>query len=73
MSNLALTHFDSKLKIVVEVDISEYNNEVVIFHKYEDGSTKPVAHDSRTPLAAAKKKKKKDPDIERKFSNDICS
>ena len=47
MSDL-LTHFDLKLENVVASDASEYGIRAVILHKFEDGSTKPVAHASRT-------------------------
>ena len=54
MSNLALTQFDSKLEIVVPSDASEYGIGAVILHKFEDGSTKPMAHASRTLLTTGK-------------------
>ena len=38
---------NSKLEIVVALDASEYGIRAVIFHKFEDGITKPVAHASR--------------------------
>ena len=50
VSDLSLTHFNPKPDIVVVSDASEYVIGTVILHKFEDGSTKPVARASKTLL-----------------------
>lgn len=53
-SDLSLDHFDRKLKIVVASDPSDLGIGTVILHKYDDGLTKPIAHASRSLIAADK-------------------
>ena len=45
-------HFYPKLEIAVASDASEYV--AVVLHKFEDDSTKPVAHALRTLLVVEK-------------------
>lgn len=52
VSDLLLAHFDPKKEIIVASDASSYGIRVVILHKIEDGTTKPIAHASRTLLPA---------------------
>ena len=51
-----------KRKIIVASDASDYGVGVELFHKFEDGSTKPIANALRT-LQSNKK---------REFSNNLC-
>ena len=52
-SNLFLTHFDLKQEIIAS-DASDYRIGAVILHRFEDGTTMPVAHASRTLLPVEK-------------------
>ena len=53
-SDLFLTHYDSKLEIIVASDTSSYEVGTCILHKMPDGTKKPIAHASRTLLPAEK-------------------
>ena len=53
-SNLFLTHYNSKQKIIVASDASSYVIGAYIRHKFDDGSIKPIAHVIRTLLPAEK-------------------
>ena len=53
-SDLSLTHFDPKLKVVVASDASDAGIGAVILRKYDDGTTKQIAHASRFFMAAVK-------------------
>lgn len=54
MSDLSLTHYDPKAKIVVVSDASEYGIGVVILHKYDGGKIKAFTHASRSLQPAEK-------------------
>ena len=56
ISDLFLAHFNPKQEIVVALDTSGYGIDVVILHRFEDGTTKPVAHASTLLLAKLRKK-----------------
>ena len=51
-SELFLTHYNPDLDIIVARDASAYGIGACILHKMLDGSTKPIAHASRTLLPA---------------------
>ena len=51
-SDLFLTHYDSKLEIIVASNASMYGIGACILHKMLDGTHKPIAHASRTLLPA---------------------
>ena len=51
-SELFLTHHNPDLDIIIASDVSAYGISVCILHKMLDGSTKPIAHVSRTLLPA---------------------
>ena len=53
-SDLFLTHYDTKLEIIVASDASSYGVGSCILHKISDGTKKPIAHASRTLLQAEK-------------------
>ena len=53
-SDLSQTHFDPKLNIVIASGASDLGIEAVILHKYNDGSTKPIAHASKFSISAEK-------------------
>ena len=46
-------HFDPRLNIVAS-DASDSGIEAVILHKYDDGTTKPIVHASRSIIVAEK-------------------
>ena len=54
ISDLFLAHFDPKQETVVAYDASDYGIGAVILHRFEDGTTNPVAHASRTLLQTEK-------------------
>ena len=54
LSDLSLAHFDPKKEIVVASDASNYGIEAVILHKFEDRTTKPIVHVSRSLLPPEK-------------------
>ena len=43
-----LAHFDSKQEISISCDASEVGIEAVLFHRYSDGSERPIANVSKT-------------------------
>ena len=49
-----LTHYDPKLEIIVASDARSYEVGSCILHKMSDGTKKPIAHESRTPVSAEK-------------------
>ena len=51
-SELFLTHNNPDFDIIVASDASAYETGACILHKMSDGSTKPIAHTSRTLLPA---------------------
>lgn len=51
-SELALTHFDPELEIIIASDASSHGVGACILHKMRDGTKKPVAHASRSLLPA---------------------
>lgn len=53
-SDLFLIHFNPEKEIIVATDASSYGIGACILHKMPDGSTKPIAHASRTLLPAEK-------------------
>ena len=54
LSDLALAHFDPEKEIVLATDASDYGVGAALLHKYKDGTTKAIAHASRTLIAAEK-------------------
>ena len=52
VSDLSLAHFDPKEEIIVASDASDFGIGSVILHRFEDGTTKPIAHASRSLLPA---------------------
>lgn len=54
LSDLALAHYDPEKEIILATDASLYGVGAALLHKYEDGTTKPIAHASRTLLPAEK-------------------
>ena len=52
LSDLALAHFDPQKELIVASDASDYRLGAVLLHRLEDGSTKPIAHASRSLLPA---------------------
>lgn len=52
LSDLALTHFDPQKELILTSDASDYGIGAVFLHRLEDGSTKPMAHASRSLLPA---------------------
>ena len=53
-SDLFLTHYGTKLEIIVASDASWYGVGACILHKMPNGTKKPIAHASRTLLSAEK-------------------
>ena len=53
-SDLALAHYDLEKEVIVAEDASENGIGAVNLHKSRDGSTKLIAHASRTILAMEK-------------------
>ena len=54
LSDLALTPYDPKKELIVAADASIYGIGSVLLHKFDDGSTKPIVHTSRSLLPAEK-------------------
>ena len=52
LSDLALVHFDPQKELIVASDASDYGLGAVLLHRLKDGSTKPIAHASRSLLPA---------------------
>ena len=52
LADLALAHYDPDKEIILATDASDYGVGAVLLHKFQDGTTKPVAHASRTLLPA---------------------
>ena len=48
-SDLFLTHFDSKLELIVACDASSCGVGACILHKMPNGTNKPIAYASKTP------------------------
>ncbi|VDL71646.1 unnamed protein product [Nippostrongylus brasiliensis] len=53
-SDLNLTHYDPKKKLIVAADACEYGIGYVISHQMVDGTEKPIAHGSRSLTVAEK-------------------
>lgn len=53
-SDLVLTHYDPKKKIVLATDASQYGMGAVLMHEFADGTLHPVMHWSSTFNAAEK-------------------
>ena len=47
-----MAHFDPDKEIILATDASEYGVGAALLHKYEDGTTKAIAHASRTLIVA---------------------
>lgn len=43
-SDLALTHYDPKKKIIVAADASSYGMGAVLMHEFSDGTKRPIIH-----------------------------
>ena len=54
ISYLILAHLYLKQEIEVAIDAMGYRIGAVILHRFENGTTKPVAHVSRILLSAEK-------------------
>ena len=52
LADLSLAHFEPKKDITVASDTCNYEIIAVILHKFKNGTTKPIAHASRTLLPA---------------------
>ena len=52
LSDLALAHFDLQKELIVASDASDYGLGAILLHRLEDGSTKLIAHASRSLLPA---------------------
>ena len=46
--DMVLAHFDPTLPIGISCDASEVGLGVVLFHRYQDGSERPIANASKT-------------------------
>ena len=47
-ADTVLAHFDPSLPVGISCDASEVGLGAVLFHRYSDGSERPVAHVSKT-------------------------
>ena len=55
VSTNVLVHFNPKLKVILDCDASQYGLGVVLSHKMENGTQRPIAYASRTLSVAEKK------------------
>ena len=52
LAELALAHFNPEEEIILATDASDYGVGAALLHKYKDGTTKAIAHASRTLISA---------------------